>query len=260
MEMGLTCFDVLLEMRTRSLVLYGLSDREARLLAACATLKSLPPKTNVFRSGDQIKYVYLLRRGLLRVSQSSENGRSVILSFLRPGQIIGTCGLVSVISYYSVDALEPSEVLIWNALELAKITQQVPQLLWNLFNHVSSWIPGFCDRYRELLSDNVERRIARALLRLANDDGQEQTKVLRIEVPLSLEDFAGYCGATLFTVSRVLKGLERKRVISRNRRQVLLRDLRILRQLSGAHCGVPVPQPKVPSNNINRVLNPHFSS
>jgi hypothetical protein len=57
-------------------------------------------------------------------------------------------------------------------------------------------------QHRELMTERVERRIARALLRLPQHAGRRVEGGVQIDFPLSRQDLAQMIGTTLFTVSR----------------------------------------------------------
>jgi CRP-like cAMP-binding protein len=80
------------------------------------------------------------------------------------------------------------------------------------------------DRYRELATERVERRVARALLRLARQTGRKVENGVLIDFPLTREDLAEMTGTTLYTVSRILSGWEKEGLIETGRQRVLIRS------------------------------------
>src|SRR5690606_27720704 len=85
---------------------------------------------------------------------------------------------------------------------------------------------------RELATLRVERRIAHALRRLAeqsesgqtNNGREEKSGGTTIDFPLPRQDVADMCGATLHTVSRVLTTWEKAGWITTNRQRVTILD------------------------------------
>jgi CRP-like cAMP-binding protein len=72
------------------------------------------------------------------------------------------------------------------------------------------------------MTERVERRIARALLRLAHDAGRRVEGGVEIDFPLSRQDLAQMTGTTLFTVSRTLSAWETDGLIATGRRRVTI--------------------------------------
>jgi CRP-like cAMP-binding protein len=85
-------------------------------------------------------------------------------------------------------------------------------------------VRDFQDRVRELSTERVERRIARALIRLVRQAGKKVQEGVLIDLPLSRQDLAEMSGTTLFTVSRTLSQWESKGLIQSGRERVVVRN------------------------------------
>jgi CRP/FNR family transcriptional regulator, nitrogen oxide reductase regulator len=78
-------------------------------------------------------------------------------------------------------------------------------------------------RVIQMSTEEVERRVARALLRVSDQAGRKVEQGLEIDFPISREDIAGITGTTLHTVSRILSEWERQGLIESGRRRLVLR-------------------------------------
>jgi CRP-like cAMP-binding protein len=65
-------------------------------------------------------------------------------------------------------------------------------------------------RYLELRAERVEKRIARALLRIMKQSGRKTDEGILIDFRISRQDLADYTGTTLYTVSRMISNWEKK--------------------------------------------------
>ena len=79
-------------------------------------------------------------------------------------------------------------------------------------------------RLRELSTEEVERRVAHAVLRLANQSGKREDGGIRIDFPISKQDIAEMTGTTLHTVSRILTAWEAAGLVEGGRQKLLVRD------------------------------------
>ena len=79
-------------------------------------------------------------------------------------------------------------------------------------------------RVVEMSTEAVERRIAHALLRLANQGGRKTEEGILIDFPISRQDIAQMTGTTLHTVSRIMSAWEVMEIVSSGRQKVLIRD------------------------------------
>jgi len=73
-------------------------------------------------------------------------------------------------------------------------------------------------------TEEVERRVAHALLRLANQGGRKTDEGILIDFPISRQDIAQMTGTTLHTVSRIMSAWETAGLVSSGRQKVVIRD------------------------------------
>ena len=79
-------------------------------------------------------------------------------------------------------------------------------------------------RMRELATEEVERRVAHAVLRLGEQSGREEGGGIRIDFPVSKQDIAEMTGTTLHTVSRILTAWENAGLVVGGRQKLFLKD------------------------------------
>ncbi|HQO64278.1 MAG TPA: Crp/Fnr family transcriptional regulator, partial [Syntrophorhabdus sp.] len=79
-------------------------------------------------------------------------------------------------------------------------------------------------RYLELFAEQVEQRIARALLRIMRQSGRKTNEGILIDFPLSRQGLADYTGTTVYTVSRVLSAWEKKGWVISRRERITVSD------------------------------------
>ena len=89
-------------------------------------------------------------------------------------------------------------------------------------------------RVTELATQAVERRVASALLRMANQSGRKTERGIEIAFPVTRADIAEMTGTTLHTVSRLLSAWEREGIVQSSRRHVTVTAPHRLVVLSGA--------------------------
>jgi CRP-like cAMP-binding protein len=77
-------------------------------------------------------------------------------------------------------------------------------------------------RYRQAMTERVERRVARAVLRLVHDAGRRVDGGVEITFPVSREDVAEMTGTTLYTVSRLLSAWEEQGIVRSGRQRIVL--------------------------------------
>ena len=73
-------------------------------------------------------------------------------------------------------------------------------------------------------TQQVEQRIASALLRLVNQSGRKTDDGIEIDFPITRQDIAEMTGTTLHTVSRTLSGWEDEGIVRSSRQKVTVTD------------------------------------
>ena len=86
----------------------------------------------------------------------------------------------------------------------------------------------------EMSNEQVEQRVAHALLRLAKQAGRKVDAGVEIDFPISRQDVAEMTGTTLHTVSRILSAWEQQGLVEGGRQRIVLRDAHRLAQLHAA--------------------------
>ncbi len=177
-----------------------------------------------FHQGDPATTLYVLIQGRVRIVQVTPEGQQVILRIISPGEMFGGIAALGEASYpASAQALEASVALAWDGETVARLMEEYPRIALNALRLLAGRYQEMQDRYRELATERVERRVARALLRLLRQTGRKVENGVLIDFPLSREDLAELTGTTLYTVSRILSGWEKAGLIETGRQRVLIR-------------------------------------
>ena len=99
-----------------------------------------------------------------------------------------------------------------------------PRIAISALRELTARLQDLRERYRELATERVERRVAHALIRLAGQAGWKTEDGVLIEMPLSRQDLAEMTGTTLYTVSRILCGWQRDGMLDIGRQRVIILD------------------------------------
>jgi CRP-like cAMP-binding protein len=122
----------------------------------------------------------------------------------------------------SAEAGEDCVALIWNGRAMDRLLRRYPQLAMNLISLLTERLHDMQSRYEELATEQVEQRLARTLLRLVQRTGRRVEGGVLVDVRLSRQDLAEMSGASLFTVSRMLKRWQEAGVIQSRRQRILV--------------------------------------
>jgi CRP-like cAMP-binding protein len=187
----------------------------------------------LFFQGDPANVFYIVVEGRIKLTQVNEEGVQVILSYPGPGEAFGIIAVLREMAFpVSAEAVADTECLAWDEGTLKQMILAYPQLGLNAIQILSKFILDFQDRIKELSSERVEQRVARALLRLVEKQPDETEEPLVINFKLTRQDVAELSGATLFTISRILSAWEREGLLADDAQQITVLDPARLRQLA----------------------------
>jgi len=209
----------------------GLSARECKEIAACAHTRTFARDELLFMQGQPVRNMVLIQSGSVKLTQLSANGNEVILWMNGSGDAMGMhADSPSCNHTCSARAMEQCKALVWEYTRLQMLVTQYPQLRKNISQILAGRLQELEERFREIATEKVARRLALALSRLLKQVGKKSAD--GIEISLSREELAQLTGTTLFTISRILSKWSEMGVVIPRREAVLVRDPERLEMVS----------------------------
>jgi CRP-like cAMP-binding protein len=192
-------------------------------IASTAKQRNYKKNTYLFHQGDPARRFCVLVKGKVKLTQLTEDGQQIILRYVSPGEAFAVIAVLSKIPYpVTATAVNQVSVLAWEDDVMLNLMHKYPQLAINSLSILANRIQEFQDRFRELATERVERRVARALTRLASQTGRKLEHGILIDITLTRQDLAEMTGTTLYTVSRILSQWEKDGLVSSQREQVTI--------------------------------------
>jgi CRP-like cAMP-binding protein len=201
-----------------------LTEAEMRLVGDSARTRSLDDGMFFFIQGDPADALFVLKQGRVKLIQNSADGQQILLRVIGPWSLFAIVALVEGGNYpISAQVVEPSLAFYWPRTVLMDLVKEIPSFALTAMRLMSERVQEYQDRIRELATERVERRVARALLRLASQSGRKVAEGVLIDMPLSRQDIAEMTGTTLYTVSRILSQWEQQEIVVTGREKVIVR-------------------------------------
>lgn len=201
----------------------GLTQAECREIAMAARARSFARDELLFMQGQPIRSLLLIESGSVKMTQLSPSGNEVILWMNGKGEAVGVQAEASTCSHTcSARAMEKSKALVWEYSRLQGVLVEYPQIRKNINHILSNRLQELEERFREIATERVAKRLALTLLRLVKQVGKAQNGGTQIS--LSREELAQMTGTTLFTISRILSKWSEDGFIEPRRESVVIRD------------------------------------
>lgn len=199
-------------------------DAHARLLEILR-LRTLSQRGRpLFRVGDPLKALYILRSGSMKTWNVTEEGEDHIIRFYMPGDVLG----LGAISSGSYDC---------NATTLD--TCSVCEIPYNRFQHLAEDLPALNQQLLRMMSHELVQeeqmtmlrsnrsasaRIASFLNLMARNQGARGYSVKEFNLTMGRREIANYLGLALETVSRTLSQLQGEGLLRVEGKHITVRD------------------------------------
>jgi CRP-like cAMP-binding protein len=177
----------------------------------------------VFAQGADARSFFVLLDGYVRATKATEEGDEITIRYVSPGEIFGVAVAIGLDQYPATAvAVVDATILCWPSAQWRTLAGRYPELAANALRTVGSRLQDAHTRVIELTSEEVRRRIARTLLRLADQAGRRVEQGIEIEFPLRRQDVAQLTGTTLHSVSRVLSAWEQRGLVLTDHQRIVL--------------------------------------
>lgn len=174
----------------------------------------------------------LLASGRLCIQQTTNDGLRHIARYLVPGDVFDLSRPCPNGMATQAIASTDCRILVWDADVWANLLEQDVVLANNAMRAMARVLDDAQDRMREIATQDVEQRLANAMLRLVERSSEPAGSGRMIDFPITRKDFADLVGATHTTVSRIVSAWQVQGVLRRRGLKLIVTDLVRLRDLA----------------------------
>jgi CRP-like cAMP-binding protein len=184
----------------------------------------------LFTEGDLADRVFVIDGGWVIITSIAPGGREIVLGLRGPGDVIGDLSALdgaprsaTAIAAGDVEATVAPGSALLRALNDPATAMELLRVLASRLRDA--------DRKRlEFAALDTLGRVAWRLQELGERFGEDTADGIEIELPLSQEQLASWCGASREATVKALAALRALGCISTGRRSVLIRDAQALRR------------------------------
>jgi len=205
-------------------LLRGLSEAEAREFARLSTERRFPAGRTIFSKGDPADSLCILRDGFVRLVSISEQGAETILHLLKPDTIFGELLLSEDLRAFTAVAEADAVISFLPKAGFQKFLASSPNGSLNFIRLLSDRLVRVERTFAEFGHTWSYHRLARTLLRLAEDHGEKTPEGTVIGLRVTHEDLANLIGTTRETVTNQLGRFRRLGLLQKGRRLLLNED------------------------------------
>src|ERR1041385_2200403 len=176
----------------------------------------------VYVHGDPADTIYILQKGLMKITALSEDGHEVVHEIVVPGEIFGdTSTILGIPRTTSAQTLEPSLLCEIRQKDFVSLLAAYPELSLRLLKCVGLRLKKAEAQLLNVVCHDVSTRVREALLDLiACESGIQPAQPVRINI--TQQDLANLIGASRQKTWQALKELESSDVLRLMYRSILV--------------------------------------
>ncbi|MDP8256420.1 MAG: Crp/Fnr family transcriptional regulator [Candidatus Alcyoniella australis] len=211
----------------------GMSAEQLESIAHSAALDE-------FKRGDQIYWeqeppeaLHILVQGKVKLVKQGREGNETIVGMVGQGETFGELAVLDGRPYDATAlAMEPSTVLRLPRAEFISMLRSQPQIQGEIVLELVRRLRSCQEMLRSISSEQVEQRIARLLLKLAAQLGEQRSEQIRIGLHITRQEIANMVGTTVETTIRVLSRFTKRGLIETRSRIIYINDLKQLGEIA----------------------------
>lgn len=187
----------------------------------------------IFDEGAPAERFFMLLDGYVRVVRVTSTGEQVTALHIPAGQLLGIARAIGRDTYPATAlAATDSIVLSWPTRLWDGFVSDYDGFATETYRTVGNRMGEVHNRIVEFATQQVEQRIANALLRLVNQTGRKVSDGIEIDFPITRQDISELTATTLHTASRILSAWERNGLVKSRRKRITVCDAHALVELS----------------------------
>jgi CRP-like cAMP-binding protein len=206
-------------------------------------IKKIEKGTFLFQEGSLAEELYIVQSGILQISKIIPDGRELTLRMCSRGDFVGELNIFSPAPRYLLSARVTEDggvaVIKKEVLE-EKLSNDLPLAL-EFMKWMSQQFRKTQTKFRDLVLHGKKGALYSTLIRMTNSHGIKTNKGILIELPLTNQELANFCGTSREVVNRLLSDLRKAGIISIDKGAITIHDLEYLkREIDCEDCPIEI--------------------
>lgn len=185
----------------------------------------------LFQEGMVANDLFIIESGIIQISKVTPDGKELCLRICQKGDLFGELSIFSDQSQYMLNAkaLIDCEVAIISKDTLECELTQNPKLSMELMKWMSDQYRRTHTKIRDLILHGKKGALYSTLIRLTNSYGIKKENGIFIDLSLTNQQLANFCGTARESVNRMLSELKRDNIISMTKGKIIVHDVEYLK-------------------------------
>jgi CRP-like cAMP-binding protein len=211
--------------------LVEISNDLSQFLQSVHHIRKIGKGTFLYQEGLPANEVFIIQSGKIKISKITPDGRELTLRLCSTGELIGELSMFYPASKYLLNAkvIESGEVAVIYKDELERRLEIDSRLAIEFMRWESNQNRKMQTKFRDLVLHGKKGAVCSTLIRLTNSYGQKTPNGILIDLPLTNQELANFCGTSREVVNRMLSDLRKNHVLSVDKGIITIHDLNYLK-------------------------------
>lgn len=189
----------------------------------------------LFQEGMNADELYIILSGKVQISKITSDGRELSLRICGENDICGELTLFTSNPKYMLSAkvLEEGEIAAIRADVIEHEIFQNSALAFEFMKWMSDHFRKTQTKFRDLVLNGKRGALFSTLIRMSNSYGVQKQESIMIDLPLTNQELANFCGTSRESTNRILNELKKDEIITVKRGKITIHDLQYLKDEIG---------------------------
>jgi CRP-like cAMP-binding protein len=223
--------------------LVEISNDLSQLLQSVHHIRKIEKGTFLYQEGSPASEVFIIQSGKIQISKITPDGRELTLRLCSTGELIGELSLFCSSSKYSLNAkvTESGEVAVICKDELERRLEGDSRLAFELMKWGNNQNRKMQTKFRDLILNGKKGALFSTLIRLTNSYGRRTPLGIVIDLSLTNQELANFCGTSREVVNRMLSELRKNQILSVDKGIITIHDLNYLKvEINCENCPIEI--------------------
>lgn len=203
-----------------------LDQEEMQRINEMTRMDEVPKNQPIYFPGQRSDMVYMLKKGRVKISRHTPEGKKLTLALLEPGEIFGELSLTGEGERTtSAETVEKSLICAASKEQFQDILDDHPELALEVTRIIGDRRRKIESRLEQLIFRDASVRMAIILLDMFENHAEESEDGEDPWISFSHQELADLTGLTRPTTTNLLNEFQEKGMIELGRRKIFLKDL-----------------------------------
>lgn len=203
-----------------------LSSKEIEDLCIISNMKNAEKNDIIFFSESEVKKIYILKFGTVKICREDANGKEIITEMLTQGDVFGHINSSNKRLEYAKVLSDEVKLCFFEVSNFMKVLEKNPNLSIKYTNIVNEKLVSFQQKYEDLIFKDVDTRVAIFFKTYAKHHGKFKNDSIEMEMMLTHQDIADYTASSRQSVTTIINKLvENGKLIYEGRKKVIIPNI-----------------------------------